>query len=74
MIEKIKKQLDKIRPYLQMDGGDIEFIDFDDKSGVLKVKLQGACMGCPMSQITLQEGVAKAIKEEVPAVKEIVAI
>jgi len=74
MIEKIKKQLDKIRPYLQMDGGDIEFIDFDDKSGVLKVKLQGACLGCPMSQITLQEGVAKAIKEEVPAVKEIVAI
>jgi len=74
MIEKIKKQLDKIRPYLQMDGGDIEFIDFDDKSGVLKVKLQGACLGCPMSPITLREGVSKAIKEEVPEVKDIVAV
>ena len=74
MVGKIKKQLDKIRPYLQMDGGDIEFISFDDQSGVLKVKLQGACLSCPMSQITLQEGVAKAIKEEVPEVKEIIAI
>ena len=74
MVEKIKKQLEKIRPYLKMDGGDIDFISFDDKSGVLKVRLQGACMGCPMSQITLQEGVAKAIKEEVPEVKDIVAV
>ncbi|OGY44672.1 MAG: hypothetical protein A3B89_04285 [Candidatus Buchananbacteria bacterium RIFCSPHIGHO2_02_FULL_40_13] len=74
MVGKIKKQLDKIRPYLQMDGGDIEFISFDDQSGVLKVKLQGTCLSCPMSQITLQEGVAKAIKEEVPEVKEIIAI
>lgn len=74
MIEKIKEQLAKIRPYLQMDGGDIEFISFDNQSGVLKVRLQGACLGCPMSQITLQAGVAKAIKEEVPEVKDIVAV
>ncbi|MEK7072391.1 MAG: NifU family protein [Patescibacteria group bacterium] len=74
MKEKIKKQLDKIRPYIQMDGGDVEFVSFDDKSGLLTIKLQGACVGCPMSQITLQEGIGKTIKLEIPEVKEVVAI
>ncbi|MDO8668780.1 MAG: NifU family protein [Candidatus Buchananbacteria bacterium] len=74
MIRKIKKQLNKIRPYIQMDGGDVEFISFDDKSGALTIRLQGACVGCPMSQITLQEGIGKTIKQEIPEVREVIAI
>lgn len=73
MVEKIKKQLEKIRPYIQMDGGDVEFVSFDNKAGILTIKLQGACVGCPMSQITLQEGISKTIKGEIPEVKEIIA-
>ncbi len=74
-IEKtIKKIIDNIRPHLQMDGGDVEFVAFDPKSGKLKVKLMGACQGCPMSQITLQEGIGRAIKAKVPAVKEVTAV
>ena len=73
-IDKIKKVLDEVRPQLQMDGGDVEFVSFDEASGVLKVKLQGACSGCPMSQITLQQGIGQAVKEKVPEVKEVVAV
>lgn len=74
MENKIKKVLNEIRPHLQMDGGDVKFISFDEKSGILEVKLQGACVGCPMSQITLKEGIGKSVKESVPAVKEVKAI
>jgi len=74
MVEKIKKQLEKIRPYIQMDGGDVKFVSYDNKTGLLTIKLQGACVGCPMSQITLQEGIGKTIKEEIPEVKEVLAI
>lgn len=74
MQEKIIKQLEKIRPHLQMDGGDVEFISYDEVSGTLNVKLQGACSGCPMSQITLQQGIAKTIQEEIPEVKIVVAV
>ncbi len=69
---KIKKSLDQIRPHLQRDDGDVEFIDFDDKKGILKVSLKGACIGCPMSQITLQDGIGRAIKEKISEVKEVV--
>jgi len=74
MQEKIIKQLEKIRPHLQMDGGDVQFVSYDDASGVLSVKLQGACAGCPMSQITLQQGITKTIQEEIPEVKSVVAV
>lgn len=74
MKNKIKLALDKIRPHLQMDGGDVEFISFNEKSGVLKVKLQGACHGCPMAPVTLQDGIERMIKEKVPEVKEVEAI
>lgn len=74
MKNKIKKQLDKIRPYIQMDGGDVAFVSFDEASGLLTIKLEGACVGCPMSQITLQEGIGKTIKMEIPEVKEVVAV
>jgi Fe-S cluster biogenesis protein NfuA len=70
--KKIKEALDEVRPHLQMDGGDVEFVSFDDKAGQLKVKLQGACHGCPMSQLTLQNGVGMVVKERVPEVKELI--
>lgn len=72
--EQIKSALDEIRPHLQMDGGDVDFVEFDETDGVLKVKLQGACHGCPMAQITLQEGIGRVVKEKVPAVKEVLAV
>ena len=69
MKEKIQKALDKIRPMLQADGGDVEFVDVQD--GVVKVRLQGACAGCPMSQMTLKNGIEKILKKEIPEVKSV---
>ena len=72
MRENVEKVLQKIRPSLQADGGDIELIDIQD--GVVKVKLTGACCGCPMSHMTLKMGVERALKEEVPEVKGVEAV
>lgn len=72
MRENVEKALQKIRPALQADGGDIELIDVQD--GVVKVKLTGACGDCPMSQITLKQGVERVLKEEVPEVKGLEAV
>ena len=69
MKEKIQKALDKIRPMLQADGGDVELVDVQD--GVVKVRLQGACAGCPMSQMTLKNGIEKILKEEIPEIKSV---
>jgi Fe-S cluster biogenesis protein NfuA len=69
MKEKVEKALEKIRPALQADGGDIQLIDVVD--GVVKVRLMGACGGCPMSQMTLKMGVEKTLKQEVPEVKKV---
>ena len=73
MREKVEEILNKIRPLLQADGGDVELVDVDD-DGVVKVRLQGACMGCPMSTITLQQGIARILKEQIPEVKEVIAV
>jgi Fe-S cluster biogenesis protein NfuA len=70
--EKIKESLDTIRPSLQADGGDIDFVSFDEKKGIVKVSLVGHCAHCPMSQITLKEGVEAILKKEVPEVKEVI--
>ena len=69
MKEKVQKALDKIRPMLQADGGDVELIDVED--GVVKVRLQGACAGCPMSQMTLKNRIEKMLKEEIPEIKSV---
>ena len=69
MKEDVEKALDKIRPSLRADGGDVELIDVVD--GVVKVRLTGACGGCPMSQMTLKMGVEKVIKQFVPEVKSV---
>lgn len=72
MKERIEEALNKIRPSLMMDGGNVELIDVND--GIVKVKLTGACGGCPMSTITLKMGIEKVIKEEIPEIKEVVAV
>jgi Fe-S cluster biogenesis protein NfuA len=67
--EQVQKALDDIRPALQADGGDIEFVDMVD--GVVQVRLQGACAGCPMSQMTLTNGVERHLKNVVPGVERV---
>ena len=72
MRDKVEEALDKIRPKLVLDGGNVELIDVND--GVVKVKLTGACAGCAMATITLKMGIERILKQEVPEVKEVVAI
>ncbi len=71
--EKIEDALDKVRPALQADGGDVQFVDVDDE-GVVTVKLTGACGGCPMSQMTLKNGIEKVLKENVPEVNRVESV
>jgi Fe-S cluster biogenesis protein NfuA len=73
MREKVEKALDKIRPMLMADGGNVELVDVT-ADGVVKLKLTGSCGCCPMSQMTLKSGVERIIRQEVPEVKEIVAL
>ena len=73
MKEEVQKALEKVRPGLQADGGDVELIDVSPE-GVVKVKLTGACHGCPMSQMTLKMGIQKFLQKEVPEVKEVVSV
>lgn len=72
MKERIEEVLNKIRPSLMRDGGNVELVDVKD--GTVKVKLTGACSGCPMSTLTLKMGIEKVIKEEIPEIKEVVAV
>lgn len=71
MREKVEEVLGEIRPSLQADGGDIELVDVDEQTGVVKVKLQGACAGCPMAQMTLQMGVERILKSKIPEVTRV---
>lgn len=73
MREKVEKALEKIRPSLQMDGGDVELVDVTE-DGIVKVKLTGACRGCPMSQLTLKMGIEKSLKKDIPEIKEVQAV
>jgi Fe-S cluster biogenesis protein NfuA len=68
----VEQALAKIRPMLQRDGGDIELVEVTD--GIVKVRLTGACKGCPMSQMTLKQGVEKLLLKEVPGLKEVQAV
>ncbi len=70
--KSVEQALEKIRPLLQRDGGDIELVEVND--GVVKVRLTGACKGCPMSQMTLKQGVEKLLLKEVPGLKEVQAV
>ncbi len=67
MKERIEEALKKIRPALQADGGDVELVEVTDE-GIARVRLKGACAGCPMSQMTLKMGIERVLKKEVPEV------
>ncbi len=71
--ERVIKALDRVRPYLQSDGGDISLVDITEDNTV-KVKLQGACYGCPFSLQTLKAGVEQALLKEVPEIKGVIAV
>ena len=72
MREKVETALEQIRPTLLADGGDVELVDVNE--GVVKVRLTGACGGCPMATMTLHQGIERVLKEQVPEVKEVIAI
>ncbi len=72
MKDRVTKVLDKIRPSLVRDGGDVELVDVSN--GTVKVKLTGACGGCPMAAMTLKMGIERMLKQEIPEVKEVVAV
>ncbi len=72
MQDKVSEILDKIRPQLQRDGGDVELVEIND--GTVKVRLTGACAGCPMSTMTLKMGIEKILKEHIPELKEVAAV
>jgi Fe-S cluster biogenesis protein NfuA len=72
MKERIEKALDQIRPSLMADGGNVELVEVE--GDLVKVKLTGACSGCPMSQMTLKMGIEKHLKKEIPEIKEVVAV
>ena len=73
MKEQVEKVLEEIRPALQGDGGDVELVAIED-DGTVKVRLTGACHGCPMSQMTLHHGIKMNLQQMVPGVKEVVAV
>ena len=72
MKDKVQAVLDSIRPNLRADGGDVELVDVKD--GVVSVKLKGACAGCPMSTMTLKNGIERLLKEELSDIKEVKAV
>jgi Fe-S cluster biogenesis protein NfuA len=70
MREKVEAALDKVRPMLQADGGNVELVDVTE-DGIVKVRLQGACAGCPMSQMTLRNGIERVLRQHVPEIKAV---
>ena len=72
--EKVEKALEKVRPLLMRDGGNVELVEVDEKTKTVKVRMTGHCAGCPMAAMTLQQGIMRVIKEEVPEIENIEAI
>lgn len=70
--ERIVRVIQRIRPAIQADGGDVEFVDLED--GVVQLRLMGACVGCPMSTMTLQAGIERLIRQEVPDIKGVMSV
>ena len=73
MKKKVEAVLDKVRPVLQKDGGNVELIEITDNN-IVKVRLQGACAGCPMSQMTLKNGIERVLKQEIPEIKAVESV
>ncbi|MBS3975826.1 MAG: NifU family protein [Syntrophomonadaceae bacterium] len=73
MREKVEAALEKVRPFLQRDGGDVQLVDVSE-DGIVQVRLKGACSGCPGAAMTLKMGIERVLKEQVPEVKEVKAV
>ena len=73
-VEEIERVLETVRPAIQMDGGDVEFVDFDEEEGTVRLRLMGHCVGCPMSMATLKHGIEARLKVAVPAVHSVEAV
>lgn len=74
MAERVTDVVDRIRPLIQADGGDIQLIDVNEETGVVSIRFRGACVGCPSAAMTLKMGIERNLKERVPEVKEVVAV
>ena len=74
IVEKIERVLDTVRPAIQMDGGDVEFVDFDEEEGVVQLRLMGHCVGCASAAMTLKHGIEARLRASVPEVKTVEAI
>lgn len=74
MKEKVEEAIKDIRPSLQADGGDVELVEVTAVDGIVKVRLMGACSGCMMSQLTLKSGIQRYLKQQVPEIKEVIAV
>lgn len=72
--QRIEDALESIRPALQIDGGDVEFVDFNDADGVLQIRLTGACGGCPISSVTVKHGIERRVRAAVPEVTQIAVV
>jgi len=74
IVEQIEDTLDAIRPALRGDGGDVEFVGYDDAEGVVQLRLMGACSSCPISTLTVKQGIERRIKQVIPEVREVQAV
>lgn len=74
LVDQVNKVLDKIRPYAQLDGGNIELVNIDETNGKVYIMFQGACNGCPSSSMTLHMGIENELKAAIPIIKEVVAV
>jgi len=74
MKEKVEAALEKVRPSLQADGGDVEVVEVEEDTGIVRLRLTGHCAGCPMSQMTLKNGIERILKHEIPEVKTVLAV
>ncbi len=72
--ERVEKVIEKVKPYIQSDGGDITLVDVHEDTGIVEVKLHGACNTCPSATMTLKGGVERMVRQEVPEIKEVVTV
>ncbi len=74
LYQKVDQALDRVRPYLQRDGGEVELVDVDEQKGIVFVRLQGSCRGCPSSAMTLHMGIESELRNSIPQIKQVVAV
>ncbi|TAL50533.1 NifU family protein [Patescibacteria group bacterium] len=72
--QQIERVLEQVRPALRLDGGGIELVKFDAQTGAVHVRMKGACVGCPMSEITLKMGIEAALHDAIPEINEVIAV